>query len=91
MNRNSQGLRTVDVRKARRVGNDGICDKRLLRLWIIFNAGPPAAIKHLRDHALLPFDLAIAQRLHLWNQPRVLDHIGHQKCWITADGKELEE
>lgn len=76
--------------KTGRIGNDCVCHKGLFCARIIVDTGSPTPVKHCRYHGLLLSDLAFAQRLHLRDQARVLDHEGHELSWVPANWIKLQ-
>lgn len=86
----SESLSAVNVCEARRIRNDGVCDKRLRTYGIGLDTGAPASIKHLGNHFALPLDIASPKALHAGNQSRIPHHIGHQLRRIATDGVECK-
>jgi hypothetical protein len=90
MYRDAERLRAVYVRKAGRVGNDGVGDERDGRDGVGLDARPPEAAEHLGHHPALLLDVTGAQALHAGDEARVLHHVRHQLDGVAADGVELE-
>jgi hypothetical protein len=90
MHRHPQCLGAVHVGERGRIRNDGVGHKRRSRDAVGLNARLPEAVEHAGDHCTLVLDVAGAQALHARDQPRVLDHVGHEFGGVSADGVELE-
>lgn len=90
MQRDRESLRTVNMCKARRVGNYGIGNKRDATDRIVIDAGFPATRQHLRHHCPLTLDLPVTQSLHLGDQTGIFHHICHQLGWVSSNRVELQ-
>ena len=80
----------MDMRKARRIGNNSICHEWCSVNGIRLNTRLPAAIQHLSDHESFPSNLTPPQALHTWDQARILHHISHQLFRIPSNRIELQ-
>ena len=76
--------------KAGWVCNDGFRDERPSgdRIWS--GARLPTAFQYLSNHFSFLLYVARLQALHARDQPRVLDHVGHELSRVAANGIELE-
>lgn len=90
MQRHAQRLRTMHMRKRRRIRNNSISHERAPIHCTRLNATPPTPLQHLRNHLPLLLDVACAQRLHARDEPRVLHHVGHEIVRVAADREELD-
>ena len=102
--RNAQLLRAVDVAVAGRVGDDGIRDEATIRSLGAdlgrallaahavagLDAAPPAALEDLGDVGAALAHVAGLPALLAGHQAGVLDHVGHERGRVAADGEELE-
>lgn len=53
-------------------------------------AGSPTPIKHLLHLPTTFLNRTAPNRTHIWKQPRILDHEGHQLLWVPTDIEELQ-
>jgi hypothetical protein len=79
----------MNMRKARRVRNNGIRHERLAAIRIDIYTRPPAPIEHSPDHGPLPLHLARKETIHARYQAGILDHESHETGWVAADGVEI--
>ena len=98
----AQFLCTVDMRKTRRVcnngmGNEGCLFHTTLRLVAAFFArffsiGTrfPTTLEDLSYSSPPPSHFTVFQRLHPWEETRVLNHKGHQLRGVATNFKELQ-
>jgi hypothetical protein len=82
MKRQAKGFSQVNMRKRRRIGNDKVGGKGLASesALALFIAGAVATLHDARQHLLLPADVAVLERLHAWDQARVLG--GAVNAWL---------
>ena len=75
MQRYAECLRTMYVSKTNWISNNGSGNKRNTCRWIRRDTRPPATINDVFHHSSFSLDVALAKRFHIWNQPRIFDHI----------------
>jgi hypothetical protein len=90
MQRATQSLRTVNVGETWWICNDGIGNERHIAQWVRFNASLPTSLEHFCYHLPLLSYILSSKILHVRDETRVLDHVGHELGWVTADGIELK-